>query len=126
MKRMWMILVFVIAAAIIIIALNDSKLRTGPVDSLTASSNMLYNSTANIPSSQESSGIIAMASKTDVYVLREFQGKIGIFHNDETEPYQEIDVDVSTFSEEDQKLLRDGIKVYSIDDLNQKIEDYES
>ena len=117
---------FVIAAAIIIIAWNDSKLRTGPVDSLTTSSNMLYNSTANIPPSQESSGIIAMASKTDVYLLREFQGKIGIFHNDETEPYQEIDVDVSTFSEEDQKLLKDGIKVYSIDDLNQKIEDYES
>ncbi|HEX3038830.1 MAG TPA: hypothetical protein VHP54_00860 [Caproiciproducens sp.] len=67
-----------------------------------------------------------MASKTDVYTLKEYEGRIGIFHNDDTQPYQQIDVDVSTFSEEDQRLLKDGIKVFSTEELNRKIEDYES
>jgi hypothetical protein len=123
---MWIILLFAITAAIILMILNYPKPQAEQSVSKPAGSNMPYNSTANIPSSQETSGIIAMASKTDTYILREYEGKIGIFLNDNAEPYQQIDVDVSTFSQEDQRLLKEGIKVYSTEDLNRKIEDYES
>ena len=125
MKRIIILLLFVIAIIILLIVFKYPQKWTGTT-SEPSSSNILYNSTANAPSSQENSGIIAMASKTDVYTLKEYEGRIGIFHNDDSVPYQQIDVDVSTFSEEDQRLLKEGITVYSIDELNRKIEDYES
>ncbi len=125
MKRKYIWLLSAIAAVSLLLLLNYPRYRTEPV-SEPASSNIPYNSTAITQSSQESSEIITMASKTDVYTLKEYEGRIGIFHNDDTEPYQQIDVDVSTFSEEDQRLLKDGIKVFSTEELNRKIEDYES
>jgi hypothetical protein len=125
LKRIIILLLFVIAIIILLILFRYPQNWTGTT-SEPASSNILYNSTANAPSSQETSGIIAMASKTDIYTLKEYEGRIGIFHNDDTVPYQQLDVDVSTFSEEDQRLLKEGITVYSIDELNRKIEDYGS
>lgn len=125
MKKRYIWLLSAIAAVFLLLLLNYPKYRTEPV-SEPASSNILYNSTAITDSSQGSSEIITMASKTDVYTLKEYEGRIGIFHNDDTVPYQQIDVDVSTFSEEDQQLLKDGIKVFSMEELNRKIEDYES
>ena len=125
MKRILVLLLLVIAIIIIFILLrypqNGKELNSG-----TPSSNILYNSTAIASSSQESSGIIAMASKTDVYMLKEYEGRIGVYHNDDDIPYQQIDVDVSSLPDADQKLLKDGIKVYSIQDLNNRIEDYAS
>lgn len=125
MKRKYIWLLSVIAVVFLLLLLNYPKYRTEPV-SEPASSNIPNNSTAITQSSQGSSEIITMASKTDVYTLKEYEGRIGIFHNDDTQPYQQIDVDVSTFSEEDQRLLKDGIKVFSTEELNRKIEDYES
>jgi hypothetical protein len=86
----------------------------------------MYNSTPIASSSQESSEINAMASRTDVYTVREYEGRIGVFYNDENVPYQQIDVDVTSLPTADQDALRAGIKVYSTDKLNQMIEDYES
>jgi hypothetical protein len=125
LKRKYIWLLSVIAVVFLLLLLNYPKYRTEPV-SEPASSNIPNNSTAITQSSQGSSEIITMASKTDVYTLKEYEGRIGIFHNDDTQPYQQIDVDVSTFSEEDQRLLKDGIKVFSTEELNRKIEDYES
>jgi 1-aminocyclopropane-1-carboxylate deaminase/D-cysteine desulfhydrase-like pyridoxal-dependent ACC family enzyme len=125
LKRKYVWILSAITVALLLLLLNFPKYRTEPV-SEPASSNIPFNSTAITQSSQESSEIITMVSKTDVYTLKEYEGRIGIFHNDDTEPYQLIDVDVSTFSEEDQRLLKEGIKVFSVEELNQKIEDYES
>lgn len=91
-----------------------------------SSSNILYNSTANTSSSQGSSEIDVIASRSDVYTVKEYQGIIGVFHNADRIPYQEINVEVSSLPEEDQKLLKTGIQVYSKDKLNSVIEDYES
>ena len=67
-----------------------------------------------------------MASKTDIYTLKEYDGKIGIFYNAEIVPFQQINVEVSSLPEADQVLLKEGIIVYSKEELKSKIEDYES
>ena len=125
MKKAYILLMIPIAIIIILILFAHPQQLTESA-SKSASSNTLYNSTSNTPSSQESSGIIAMASKTDVYTVKEYEGRIGVFHNDDSTPYQEIDVDVSSLPEADQKLLKDGIKAYSTEKLNSIMEDYES
>lgn len=107
-------------------AVNRNRVRTQAESS---SSNILSNSTPIAPSSQESSEINAIAgqeSKPDVYTVKEYESGIGVFHNDDTTPIQKIDVDVASLPEADQELLKEGIKVYSVDRLNQIIEDYES
>lgn len=89
-------------------------------------SNILYNSTPNTASSQETSEIDVIASRSDLYTVKEYHGIIGVFHNSDMIPYQEIHVEVASLPKEDQELLKEGIQVYSKDKLNSVIEDYES
>lgn len=91
-----------------------------------SSSNILYNSTANAASSQESNEIDVINNPSETYTVKEYKGIIGIFRNSDSIPYQEIHVEVASLPAEDQALLRKGIRVYSKDKLNGVIEDYES
>ncbi len=125
MKRLYAALLLVIAVIAVLVYWGYTQKKANPAPE-PSSSNTLYNSTANTPSSQETSEINAMASKTDVYTLKEYEGRIGVFYNAETAPYQELDVDVSSLPEADQELLKEGIKVYSTEKLKGIIEDYES
>lgn len=125
MKRESIVLLLLIAVIAVLLYVRFPLKQTNP-PSEPSSSNIIYNSTANVPSSQESSEINVMASRADVYTLKEYNGVIGVFYNEEISPYQEIDVDVSTLPEADQELLKDGIKIYSKEELNNRIEDYES
>ena len=89
-------------------------------------SSMFNHSTANVPSSQETSETIATPSTIPAFTVKEYYGHIGIFKKDETTPYHEIDVEVDSLPEADQELLRKGIEVDSQEKLNSIIEDYES
>ena len=91
-----------------------------------SSSNALNNSTANETSSQETSGIIAMTSKIDKYIVKEYKGRIGLFYNEETEPREIYDADVSTLPEKDQEELRKGIVIEDKNSVHKIIEDYGS
>lgn len=82
--------------------------------------------TSNAPSSQENGNLPAMTSKPEDYVVRTYDGKIGVFKNDEKTPYQMIDVEVSSLPQTDQLLLATGIRADNPSDLQQIIEDYES
>ena len=66
-----------------------------------------------------------MAGEKDTYTVKEYNGHIGVFRNEETEPFEEIQVDVNLFPETDRELLREGIKAYTPEELNSVIEDYE-
>lgn len=94
-----------------------------PVSS--SSTNISYHFTSKVPSSQESSEVDAMAGEKDTYTVKEYNGHIGVFRNEETEPFEEIQVDVNLFPETDRELLREGIKAYTPEELNSVIEDYE-
>lgn len=82
--------------------------------------------TSKPPSSQENSNLPAMTSGQELYTVRTYNGKIGIFKNEENSPFEIIDVEVSSLPQTDQLLLSTGIQTKSDSELQQIIEDYES
>ena len=128
MKRASVLLLItaVCLAALLSLWYYGNRNSAVPQNTVSASSNNSSHFTAITPSSQESSEINAMASKTDLFTLKEYNGRIGVFYSGETIPYQEIDVDISSLPAADQDALKEGIQVYGTDELNRKIEDFES
>lgn len=113
----------VIILALTIIQINRSKIH----NSLPASSSSeQIHSTAKSSSSQENNNVIAMVSKPTIYVVKEYNGHIGVFVNAGTIPFEEIEVDVSSLPKTDQTLLLKGIKVTDQSKLNHILEDYKS
>jgi len=61
-----------------------------------------------------------------VYVLKEHQGRIGVFLAGETEPEMILDVPVKHLPEYDREQMRQGIPARSYSELVALIEDYSS
>ena len=125
MKRSTGILICIAAVLLILSIVQIYRLNLRNVPQISSSSEQI-NSTANYPSSQESSNITTMTSKVTVYVVRQYNGHIGVFVNDEIIPIKEIDVDVSTLPQVDQELLSKGIAATTQSKLNHILEDYKS
>ena len=83
-------------------------------------------STSNGESSQENVSRPVMTSREDAYVMRTYEGKIGIFKNEDSTPFQVIEVEVASLPETDRLLLENGISFTDVSKLRQAIEDYES
>lgn len=125
MKRVWIVLLCTMIAMIGMLTYGYSQKRLNNTPE-TTSSYILNNSTANNTSSQENSEITVMTSRSNTYTVKEYDGHIGVFYNDESIPYQVIDVEVSSLPEADRELLKKGIQVQDTARLNSIIEDYES
>ena len=67
----------------------------------------------------------AVATEKYLKFAKEYEGKIGIFSEDGNLE-KTIDVYVKTLPETDQRLLREGIILFSEDELRSLIEDYSS
>lgn len=65
-------------------------------------------------------------SHTDGYVLREYEGAIGVFKEGAGEPITVIDVDPRTLPEKDRAALIRGIYAADDDELSRRIEDFSS
>lgn len=94
-----------------------------------SSSNILSYSTANKNSSQENNGISthrAFSSSQTIYIIREYNGEIGVFAENQESPLLLVEVLVDTLPEADQKMLESGITVRGDENLNSILEDYES
>ena len=64
----------------------------------------------------------APAEEKNVYELKEYNGKIGVYKNDAL--VYTINTYVFTLPESDKSLLKEGIKVYSEGELRELIEEY--
>ncbi len=60
------------------------------------------------------------------YTVKDYNGKIAVFENDNTYPKNVYDSYTSVLPENDQKRLREGIIVSNTADLQRIIEDYTS
>ncbi len=58
------------------------------------------------------------------FVLKEYNGKLGLFRGDAPSPYQTLDFDITYLSEYDRELLKQGIAVGTQNELDMLIEDY--
>lgn len=105
--------------------LTANQSRIEPYSSPSSQNGQIY-STANPPSSQENSEVTAMAEEAEAYVVREFEGHIGVFKGESDKPLQEVEVEVSSLPKADQLLLAGGIKVTGEKQLKSILEDYES
>lgn len=122
---MLLLCVIVLLAAVVVTGLphRGQTAKTGPSSDTITSSHF----TSIEPSSQENSKIPTAASKQDeiLYIVKEYKGHIGVFRGGDKLPFEEIDVDISVFPEEDRKLLRNGIQAKGTAELTRVIEDYE-
>lgn len=60
------------------------------------------------------------------YVLREYDGAIGVFKAGVSEPVAVIDIDTRTLPERDRAALILGVYAADDEELNRRIEDYSS
>ncbi|MBQ6552661.1 MAG: hypothetical protein IJL83_03485 [Clostridia bacterium] len=60
------------------------------------------------------------------YVLREYEGVIGVFKAGVSEPISVIEVDTRTLPERDRAALILGVYAADDEELNRRIEDYSS
>ena len=66
-------------------------------------------------------------SREPVYVIKEIGDKVAVFRFGEEQPFYTLERSlVQSLPQYDQKLLKAGIKVYSNDELQALIEDYDS
>ena len=60
------------------------------------------------------------------YLMKEYEGKIAIFEADLSAPVRTLDIFVHNLPEYDQQELKNGIPLDSMEEVNQRIEDYDS
>ena len=107
-----------------------SQSETAVSSSLTPS--IPVNSTANEESSQEnltnssSSEKPVSTSEEMEYILKAYEGHIGIFRKGESIPIEEMDVSLEDLPQADQEMLREGIPAKDKESLRYIMEDYES
>lgn len=61
-----------------------------------------------------------------LYTVQEYEGKVAVTRAGEAQPYQVYDTYISSLPEIDQQQLRQGIPIYSEEELRRAIEDYTS
>lgn len=59
-----------------------------------------------------------------LYCVKEYKGNIAVFENSKEKPFRITNIAVDELPTEDQKLLKQGIKVSNQEELNNLIEDY--
>ena len=69
---------------------------------------------------------IVYSSELFKYTMRSYKGAIGIFKNNEPEPFEIIDIDISKLPQHDANALNKGIIVLTEEELYRRIEDFTS
>lgn len=65
-----------------------------------------------------------LASPVPVYTLSEYDGRLAVFKEGDTSPITVLDTDLNSLPEGDRNKLKNGISVYSEDELHSLIEDF--
>lgn len=112
---------------IVIFAGFPHKFTSGKTSTAPRSSNILYNNTVNKSSSQGNSEAAAGVSTkaSEFYIVKEYNGHIGVFKNGEDKPYKEYNVPVDTLPMTNQIKLQSGYKEANMDDVEKLIEDFD-
>ncbi len=82
--------------------------------------------TSNPAASQENEENASSAPANPGYFLQEYRGRIGVFREGETVPFQEIDVLIESLPPSDRALLAKGIFAADETALRSLLEDYSS
>ena len=114
-------LVLLIGIIILVVCLTIPQNATSEQTHFTSNPNSSQESTSSHVNSDD---ITTMTSQSDIYTIKEYNGHIGVFLNDETQPYKEVNVPLSALPAEDQELLKKGITANSQGEVQIILEDY--
>jgi len=126
MKKFFIVLiavaVLVITISLSVIAASVFSNRRG--EQKTESQNTVSSSDrqpiAEVSSSQEESALDYL------YLVKQYNGNIGVFNAGEDTPFKVIETDVSLLPSFDRIALEDGIEIYTEGELDSIIEDFDS
>lgn len=113
-------IVFVLSISLLTLTLNQYSSKQAVVPTPTADASAQANTQAS--DSEDSS-----AEKTveEIYIIKNYQGKIGIFIKGDENPFQILDIDPSLLPEKDQEELSEGLEIKGAENLRQIIEDFD-
>ena len=105
----------------VFVRFGDFFRRGAIVLSIFLLSYVIFSDTSEVSSPQP---LQEKAQKT--YVLREYEGALGVFYDGETEPIRVYEVIVASLPDGDRELLDAGIIANNEEELHQLLEDYTS
>lgn len=113
-------IVFVLSISLLTLTLNQYSSKQTVVPTPTADASAQANTQAS--DSEDSS-----TEKTveEIYIIKNYQGKIGIFIKGDENPFQILDIDPSLLPEKDQEELSEGLEIKGAENLRQIIEDFD-
>lgn len=126
MKKTTMLAVCLAAA--VAIAIYCTSFPQGHAKTVSASSakSMSNYSTANTLSSQGTSSASAVPTESgEVYVVKAYNGHIGVFRGLEKTPFRESKTDITLLPEPDQEELKRGKTVHTLTEVERILEDYD-
>lgn len=59
-----------------------------------------------------------------LYILKEYNGQIGVFKQGESTPFKTVETDLSELPKGDTEMLKKGIRLYDEQSLQKAVEDY--
>lgn len=59
------------------------------------------------------------------YIVKKYNGQVAIFKEGESDPFEILDINISSLPESDQKALETGISIKDSEKLRKLIEDYD-
>lgn len=65
-------------------------------------------------------------ASSDIYIVKDYNGKIAVFYEGEEEPIKQIDRGTQSLPKADRDMLARGIKVEGEEKLRRLLEDYNS
>ncbi|MCL2023650.1 MAG: hypothetical protein FWG82_04685 [Oscillospiraceae bacterium] len=80
----------------------------------------------SIPAKEISQPLPAVEVGESYWILREYDGILGVFRDREPQPFEIYNVNISTLPDEDRELLRQGIVAHTDEELRGLLEDYTS
>lgn len=113
-------IVFVLSISLLTLTLNQYSSKQAVVPTPTADASAQANTQAS--DSEDSS---AEKAVEEIYIIKNYQGKIGIFIKGDENPFQILDIDPSLLPEKDQEELSDGLEIKGAENLRQIIEDFD-
>lgn len=126
MKKIAMLLLCTAALIFVMVSVQPSQQKTPKEPSASSSNSMSFNSNSNTEFSQESSAVPADTKQSDSYTVKEYQGHLAVFKNNDTVPFLEYETDIQLLPEKDRDILKEGKTVHTMAEVEKIVEDYDS
>ena len=122
-------LIVLIAVAVLVITISLSVIAASVFSSRRGEqkteSQDMASSADRLPIAETSSSQEESAEEY-LYLVKQYDGNIGIFNAGESSPFKVIETDVSLLPSFDRIALEDGIEIYTEEELDAIIEDFDS